>query len=168
MEHPEAPNELIGPEFSRYRKQISWCPKFLQVFALGPNNTILDKDEYEKKLRTLDSDITVCYAGLLHTEFQTTDKEAKLIRYCDTCNFSTVESKQLAQQITDDYTVDAEALKQVGEEKTIICRCSVCGDTIFEDYRAVVADENGNIRPEFDKQINDHYSILHPDVKDKV
>lgn len=163
MALPEAAAELVG-DYSIYRKQIDWCPRFIRALALPRGNDPVTEVLYRMRLATINKDADeICFAGLLHSEFQTTETEAKLVRYCDTCNYSTVDTKQLAEKISDDYTVDADQIKQITDDKTIFCKCTICGITIFEDYKSKVAPD-GNITAAFDKQIDDHYISQHPDV----
>lgn len=170
MAMPEAPNELDGDpsepdkNFSVYRKQIEWCPRFIRALALPMGNAPVSEALYRMRLATINKDADeICFAGLLHSEFQTTETEAKLVRYCDTCNYSTVDTKQLAETITSDYAVDVEQIKQIADDKTIICKCTICGITIFEDYKSKVAPD-GNITAVFDAMIDEHYTSQHPDV----
>lgn len=169
-EMPPLANEDLAfyqdPIWIEYRKQVQWCPKFLAALVLTDNKT---PKQYNALLMRASPDNNYCYAGLLHTEFQVTETDAKMIRFCDTCNYSTTEHKELAKPVDPnnfDVVVGLSTSTAGNLAAMVICKCKECGETVFEDPVNDVVVKNGegqsDMSPKHQKILNDHYAKEHP------
>lgn len=152
-------------QFTDYWKQVQWCPNFVVLWANGR-----DPQQYMDSIRQINPDVAICYAGLLHIEFQINPEEARLIKFCDTCGFSSTEIKELAQPLPDAYEINADiALNERGGAVAMIhCKCNVCQELIFEAPADECARRNEAgglaLTAEYEQILNLHYAQEHPDA----
>lgn len=146
-------------DYPNYRKQITWCPQFLPTVAMGKN-----PEEYKAFIRKINPDVPYCYAGLLHSELQTSSTEIKLVKYCDSCEWASIETKQLAEPLDpQNYSINLDpASTGVKDYTSIICKCNECKELIFEEDSAkVLAADGKSMLPEYEKMLDDHYKERH-------
>jgi hypothetical protein len=131
---------------------LQWCPKFVRTLAI--NKT---PEEYFQALLKInkDGDIPICYAGLLHIEFQTNEIEARIVQYCDTCGFTAMETKQLAEVIDPEkFEVDLD------DTRIVTCRCDICEEIIFEAVAKDAVTQEG-LTEKYELLLQQHHKDKH-------
>lgn len=146
-------------KFAIYNKRVQWCPKFILTLAKDK-----DPQQYDAALKKInpEGNIPYCYAGLLHEEFQTTETEAKRVQYCDTCAYQSIETKQLAEPIDPDNFDVGIALAENRPSLEATCKCKICGAIVFQAPMDQATTRDGNLTPEYEQKLTDHYAKHHP------
>ena len=145
INHEKGFNFKPGEEQTR---DIVWCPKFITGLAVaGP-------EKYTELVRKHNPDITICYGGLLHSEFTVDGNKATMTRKCDTCGFSTTETKELAKPF-EGFEIGVD----VGMGLEITCQCKECGEIVFT---ATIAEmEDMDIAKQYEKVFDQHWATKH-------
>lgn len=156
-------------DLSIYNRQIEWCPKFIpELASRGP-------EYYTDLIRKNNPDLPICYAGLFHTELQISETEMKLVKQCDTCGFSTVETKQLQKEMLDNYEIGMDSA--IGKEELFVtARCNQmvtvtegdvvsqkqCGEIIFSELESICIDPHTQrLYQQYDDLMDKHHRERH-------
>jgi hypothetical protein len=147
--------QIFQGDFQIYTKRLSWCPQFVQ--ALAQNKT---PDAYYDALQKISPEVPFCFAGLLHTEFQTTDTEAKLVQKCDTCGFTKIESKELATPIDPENFEVGIDLGENADKAEVKCVCKICNEVVFEAPVSEATNREG-LTKQYEELLDKHYRDKH-------
>ncbi len=142
------------PEIAAYKRKVVWCPRFAVAFAKD-----VDEAGYRERVHGINPEAPICFAGLLHAEFQVTATEAKYVQKCDTCGYRTEEIKELAEP-TGEFDVSVDLGKGETMPLAVRMNCSECEALLFEGMKGDKTDE------ELKAILDDHYKEKHPDWKD--